>query len=125
MRKFFMAFVAGALLVGGTLVYAQGTATPAANLVWDQPNVANAVEAQAMTYYYYADGAVVAVVLSGVVCAGSAPVTCQVPFPAFTPGTHTLQLSAANAAGEGPKSAPPLSFTFVVLPSAPTNVRIQ
>jgi hypothetical protein len=105
-----------------TPVFAQAAAGK--QLVWDQGN-ATAAEAQVFTYRMYADGAVTGTVLSGVTCAVVATVvTCQVPFPAFTPGAHTLQLSAENAAGEGPKSAA-FSFTFVIVPSAPAALRIQ
>lgn len=102
---------------------AQGpTAIPGATLVWDQPN-ATAPEAQGFTYRYYPDGATTGVVLGSVLCGGSPVVTCAAPFPAFTPGSHTLTLSAGNLAGEGPKSVP-LGFVFVVAPSAPVQLRI-
>lgn len=99
------------------------SAVPGSTLAWDQSNT-DAVSAQAYTYKYYADGSSVGVVLTGVVCSGSAPVSCTAPFPAFTPGQHSLQLTATNAAGESVKSSP-FAFTFVVVPSAPANIRIQ
>ena len=98
------------------------TGTAASRLAWDQPNATTA-EAQALTYAVYADGATVGTVLTGVACVGAAPV-CSAPFPAFTPGAHTVTLTAKNVAGESPKSAP-LTFTFVVVPSAPATLRIQ
>jgi len=121
---------------------AQAQVTPGTPLLWDQPNAATAAIAQAYTFRVYADAATVGTVLSGVTCgtpysvlrriwdrlmrerAGTAPIVCQAPFPAFTLGPHTLTLSAANAAGEGPKSAA-FAFTFVVVPSAPANLRSQ
>ena len=99
-------------------------ATGTSQLAWDQAN-ATPTEAQAFTFRTYSDGAATGVVLTGVTCAAVGGVTvCQVAFPAFTPGPHTLQLTAANAAGESAKSVV-LSFTFVVVPSAPGNPRIQ
>lgn len=112
-----VAFVAVALLAIPHVASAQATGT--SKLAWDQPSVPDAATAQAFTYKYYADGAT-----TGVTCTGTAPVTCQVNYPAFTPGSHTLTLTASNVAGESPKSAV-FSFTFVVIPAAPNNIRIQ
>ena len=92
------------------------------SLAWDQTGT-TAVEAQAFTYKYYPDGAAVGVTLTGVTCTGT-PVACSVPFPAFTPGSHALTLTATNTAGESPKSSP-FAFVFVVVPGAPSNIRIQ
>jgi|SRR5581483_4152810 len=111
-----------ALSLAPTLLLAQ-TGTPSSKLIWDQtaPDLATA---QAYTYTSYPDGSATGTGLSGVTCSGTtSPFTCQVTYPAFTPGAHTLQLTAKNAAGESPKSAA-FSFTFVVLPAAPVNLRI-
>lgn len=98
------------------------TGTPASRLIFDQP-ASDLATAQAYVYRMYADGGS-AVVIGGVTCTGMAsPFLCAAPFPAFTPGTHTLQLAASNAAGEGPMS-PVFGFTFVVLPAAPQGIRI-
>lgn len=113
-----------ALVLCTVPVGAQTTGTPASKLAWDQPNVTSAADAQAFTYRAYADGATTGTVLTGVTCTGTTTVTCSVAFPAFTPGSHTVRLTAANSAGEGPQSAP-IAFTFVVVPSAPANVRVQ
>lgn len=110
------------LLLAAVAAPAQ-TPTTGTPLVWDQPNVADAAEAQSFTYRYYADGAATGIVLAGVVCSGSAPVICQAPFPAFTPGPHSLTLTASNSAGESAPSAA-LAFTFVVVPTSPANLRI-
>ena len=110
------------LLGAGVTAHAQTTS--ASQLAWDQ-GAANLATAQGLTYRYYADGSATPVTLSGVTCTGSAaPFVCTVAFPAFTPGAHTLQLAAANVAGESAKSLV-LSFTFVVIPDAPANLRIQ
>jgi hypothetical protein len=103
--------------------YAQ-TGTANSNLAWDQSNVATAAEAQAFTYRYYPDGSALGIVLANVACTGITPVICTVAFPAFTPGAHTLRLTASNVAGESAPSTV-LAFTFVVVPTAPSNPRIQ
>lgn len=115
-----------AFLTVATGAYAQTTGTPSSKLVWDQPNVASAAEAQGLAYKYYPDTVTTGTALTGVACVGTPPavVSCQVPFPAFTPGSHTLTLTAANVAGESLKSTP-LAFTFVVVPTAPANLRVQ
>ena|SRR5688572_9441272 len=100
------------------------SAVPGSVLVFDQPNASPAT-AQSYVYRYFPDGNPVGTVLTGVTCADvGGTTTCQVPFPAFTPGQHTIEISAENAAGESNNSAP-LTFTFVVVPSPPTNLRIQ
>ncbi len=94
-------------------------------IAWDQP-AGTLVEAQAYTYKYYPDSAATGTTLVGVTCAGTtAPFQCEVAFPAFTPGSHTLTLTAGNIAGESAKSSPPLSFVFVVTPGIPGNVHIK
>ena len=99
------------------------TSTPSSQIAWDQA-AADLATAQALTYRYYPDGAATGTVFSGVTCSGTAsPFTCTVAFPAFSPGPHSLTLSAANAAGESAKSAA-VSFTFVVIPAVPANPRI-
>jgi hypothetical protein len=117
-------------LLSGVVVYMMLTgaafaqAIPTSKLVWDQP-APDLATAQAYSYKYYPDGAATGIVIAPpITCALSGPViTCQTAFPAFTPGAHSLTLTATNAAGEGPKSAP-LNFTFVVIPAAPVNPRI-
>ena len=101
-----------------------GQATASKKLAWDQV-AGSLAEAQAYTYKYYPDGATTGIALSGVTCAGTAsPYVCEVAYPAFTPGAHTLTLTASNVAGESTPSAT-FSFSFVVVPSAPQNVRIK
>ena len=116
--------VVGILLMG-RVTYAQ-TAIPTSQLAWDQP-APTAEEAQGYTYRYYADGGLAGEILAGVTCSiptGTIVVVCMAPFPAFTPGTHTLTLTASNLAGESAQSTP-LTFTFVVTPGIPERVRIQ
>ena len=122
MRSLRLVLVALAIGLVPSLVSAQPPVTGGNTLVWDQPNT-TAAAAAAMTYRYYPDGSATGIGLSGVTCAGTTTVTCQAAFPAFTPGPHSLTIAATNTAGEGPKSAA-FSFSFVVLPSAPVNVRI-
>jgi hypothetical protein len=84
-------------------------------------------DAQALTFKLYADGAATGAVLAGVTCTAtttSGVFACEVPFPAFTPGNHSVQLTAGNVAGESAKSAP-LAFTFVVVPAVPTGLVIK
>jgi len=105
-----------------TVSYAQ-SATPSNRLAWDQSDATVAV-AEAYTFKQYADGSPTGTVITGVTCTAGAVVSCSAPFGAFTPGTHTIQLTATNAAGESVKSAV-FNFTFVVVPTAPGNLRVQ
>jgi len=100
----------------------QAQATGDSKLLFDQTAV-TLVEANSYIYRYYPDAATTGVILT-VICTGTvSPFTCSAAFPAFTPGTHTLTLTAANLAGESAKSAP-FTFTFVVVPGIPANIRI-
>lgn len=111
------------IIGGGARLSAQSVGTPASKIVVDQgaPDLATA---NGYVYRYYADGATTGTVIA-MTCAGSAsPFQCEGSIPAFTPGPHTVTLTASNVAGESPKSAP-LAFTFVVVPGAPQNPRIQ
>jgi hypothetical protein len=49
--------------------------------------------------------------------------TCELPFPALTPGAHSLVLIAWNIAGES--ASAPFLVTVVVVPTVPTNIRIK
>lgn len=83
---------------------------------------------QAYTYRVYADAVVVGTPTVAVCTAPVLPdttgFTCTFPVPPFAPGSHTLALSAANAAGESAKSAP-ISFTMIITPGTPGGLRIQ
>jgi hypothetical protein len=91
---------------------------------WDMTSP-SLTEAQGYTYRYYPDNATVGIALTNVTCIGTvSPFQCEVAFPAFAPGSHTLTLTASNLAGESPKSTP-LNFTFIVTPNAPQNLIIK
>jgi hypothetical protein len=93
------------------------------SLQWDIAGT-DLATVNAYIYRHYDDSAVTGVVFTGVSCVGAAsPFVCTVPFPAFTPGAHTVAVSAANVAGESPRTAP-LAFTFLVIPATPTTLRI-
>jgi hypothetical protein len=49
--------------------------------------------------------------------------TCEIPFPALTPGAHSLVLIAWNIAGEA--ASAPFAVTVVVIPAVPANIRIR
>lgn len=99
-------------------------AGPGKALAWDQSG-ATVADAQAYTYTVYADGATQGTVLAPVMCSAAAgPVVCSAAFPAFPPGDHTLQLTASSGGLESAKSAV-FSFTFVVVPNAPSGLRVQ
>jgi hypothetical protein len=124
MKRLILVALVFAMLGFAASASAQTPANPGNKIGWDQPASALA-EAQGYTYKYYADAGIVGVTLTPVACTGTAsPFQCEVAFPAFTPGAHTLALTASNTAGESVKSAP-LAFTFVVIPSAPTSLRIK
>jgi hypothetical protein len=121
MKKILVAVI---LLLIASTVYAQPPATGANKLGWDQaaPTLA---DAQGYTYKYFPDSATTGTALVSVTCIGAtSPYQCDVAFPAFTPGPHTLTLTTSNIAGESVKSLP-LNFAFVVTPGAATNLRIK
>jgi hypothetical protein len=107
--------------------FAQGTATGGNSLGWTQtgPDLATV---SAYTYKHYDDASATGVAFTGVTCAASTTTPgafdCQAPFPAFTPGSHSMAMTASNVAGESAKSSP-LSFVFVVVPAVPTSLRIK
>lgn len=87
----------------------------------DAPDLASV---QGYTFRLYIDGSATGAVLP-VTCTGAAiPFQCAGPIPAFTPGTHTVTVSASNEAGESDKSEA-LTFRMVIVPGKPTTLRIQ
>lgn len=121
--KFLTFSLALAILLCASVVSAQN-ATPLSKVAIDQaaPDVKSA---GLYTYKYYADGSTTGVTVTGVTCTGTiSPFTCTFSIPAFTPGNHSITVTASNEVGESPKSLP-LTFTFVVVPATPVNLRLQ
>jgi hypothetical protein len=107
-----------------TTVLSAQVGTPTNHLAWDQggPDLATV---QSYSYNLYPDAVAVPTILTSVTCSGTAsPFTCTVAFPTFTPGSHTLTVTAVDAAGESAKASPSLSFQFVVIPLAPVRLRV-
>lgn len=104
-------------------IIANAQAIPSSKLAWDQSG-ADLATVQAYTYKYYPDLATTGTVLSNVTCSGTtSPFQCEVAYPAFTPGNHTVKISASNIAGE--TLSDPFAFTFVVQPAKPLNLHIK
>lgn len=119
MKKLLLAL----LFVSIANVVSAQTAVTTSKIGWDQ-DAPSLAEAQSYTYKYYPDSAQGNAILANATCSGAgSPFQCQAPFPAFTPGPHTLTLTASNIAGESAQSSP-LSFVFVVTPSVPKSLRI-
>jgi hypothetical protein len=115
------------MMVAGLLLSthsASAQVTTANHLAWDQsaPDLATAT---GYNYKYYPDGSSLGTSLDGgVVCTGTAsPFQCTDLVPPFTPAAHTISITATNVAGESLKSNT-ITFTFVVVPSAPANLHI-
>jgi hypothetical protein len=117
MRSIRTIFLLALLTLSGSVAYAQA-ATPTSKFLLDIV-AADAPTAQAYTWRLYLDGAATGTVVSGVTCASaSGVITCTVPFPAMTPGSHSATFTAANTAGESAKSAA-VTFALVVVPNTP------
>lgn len=117
-----------AVLAYAGAAQAQTTVTPTNKLVWNEQGP-DLPTVQAYVFKVYADGAAAGTVAAAVVCGvrqlpDTTGFTCFLPFPAFTPGSHTLTLTASNAAGESAQSAA-LAFTMLVTPVVPGGLRIQ
>ena len=81
-----------------------------------------------VVYKLYIDDSLTGVVLP-VTCVSSGGVSvaaaaCSASMPAFTPGAHTIVLTASNEAGESERSDP-VTFRMVIVPGKPKDVRIQ
>lgn len=128
MKKIFLTLL-GALLLP-TLAHAQ-TGSASDKIAWTQM-AADLATAQGYTYRHYDDVSATGVVLAPVVCANQVPPVasvfdCAAPLPAFVTGAHTTALTAGTTvAGQPVESlkSTPLTFTFVVIPPAPTGVHI-
>jgi len=116
------------LMVGGIAMplSAQSPAVSSDRLGWTQQ--ASASELAELTYAVFVDGT--RQPLTGAICAPASAAgsyDCVAPFPAMTPGTHTIELVAIRTMGttvlESVKSAP-LQVQFVIVPVAPANLRV-
>lgn len=123
-------WLSGCLLIlggmGATPALAQSPAVPSDRLGWTQS--AGAAEIADLTFGVYVDGSKVALPTATCVAAATTGMyDCVAPFPAMTPGAHTLELVAIRTMGttvlESAKSVP-LAVTFVVVPSAPQSPRV-
>lgn len=131
MKKLFIISVVVSILLLSSLLNAQAVST--SKLAFDIPTSTLAV-AQGYAYKYYPDSAVTGTTLATVTCTGTAtPFQCEAPFPAFTPGSHTLTITAVltyvdvngvSQTLEGAKSTP-FTFTFIVNPGTPINLHIK
>jgi hypothetical protein len=112
------------LLLVPSIAYSQNpVATASQKFGWDQ-DIAEGENVPALVFKYYADGSTTGVVFTGVICGGTAPtLSCTVPIPAFTPGNHSIRISASNIAGESALSVP-FDFALIVVPAAPRAIRI-
>ena len=115
------------VLAGAAGAQAQPAAIATDRVGFDQP--ATSAELALLTWRFVLDGAP-AQPLAGVTCA---PISgqvdrhaCSAPWPAMTPGQHTIAIIARRTEGTLTlDSAPsaPFTFRFVVAPSTPENVR--
>jgi len=105
------------------VVMAQATGT--SKLLFDQ-SAPTLAEANSYIYRYYPDTAVLGIPLTTVCIGTTSPFICSAAFPAFTPSSHTLSLTAASSASPTNESGKSvlLSFTFILIPSIPVNPRI-
>lgn len=117
------------LLIPSTL-FAQTDANTVSKLAWDQDRLGP--EPLPLIYKYFADNATVGIQLTEVVCSSTnsadpnAVFACTAKFPAFTPGPHSIYITATNPSnplGISDKSET-LNFTFTVNPATPRNLRI-
>lgn len=116
------------LLLIPSLIQAQGPVSTANRFSWDE-QAPDLNTANSYTYLYYIDGLPTGVVLTGAKCFASLvpdPLTfnCTVNLPPFSPGSHTVQISATLSGVESAKSNA-VSFTFAIVPGIPFNFRIK
>lgn len=105
---------------------AQGT--PNTRLAWDQ-TAPDLTTAQGFTYKFYRDGSTLGTALTAISCTASVATSpvgtfpCSVVFPSSTPGVqHSIVITASNTSGESLKSVP-YTYTLIMLPAAPLNLR--
>lgn len=117
-------------LLIASAVFAQN-ASPTSLLSWvpqSSAGPATVTEANQYTYRYYPENGTNGITLTGVSCFAVANgVECTVPFPAFTPGSHTLTMTAmlpGDPTSESGRSEV-LAFTFTVKLLPPTKLTIK
>lgn len=115
-----LALLALALLALPTVALAQPAVTPGAGAFFDHDGV------NVASWGLQLDGgtwtAIAPVKGARVGTATPAVYEWSFPFPAATPGPHTLKLRACNIGGCTESDA--FAFQMIVLPSKPTNIRI-
>lgn len=98
--------------------------------MWDQCAPALA-DANRYTYPYVVDatpggpltGVVCVLAVPAIPCSGAATgFTCTGNYPALTPGTHTVTMTA-NDGGVASLPSTPFTFQFTIVPFAPRNLR--
>jgi len=115
------------ILLTSSSAFAQ--ATNNSKLSWIQPLdtlVTSAAQAQALVYKQYPDNAVTGIVLLNVTCTGTTAIICTAPLPAYTVGSHTITITAAQTTDPTTESIKSnvVLFTFKIIVSSPTNVTI-
>jgi hypothetical protein len=116
-----------ALLGAAQNVQAQTPVTSGQHFLWDEP-APDAATAAGYTYRYYTDNAATGTIFAGVTCVTSSTAgaqTCTVLIPAFTPGVHTVTLTAATSpTGTESAKSSPITFTMIFVPAPPANFRV-
>ena len=86
-------------------------------LAWDHDGINTA------GYALTVDGTRTDLLLTPVCAVVSAVRSCEIPFPALTPGEHVLIVSAYNVAGES--ASDPFPVVVMVVPGKPVNIKIK
>jgi hypothetical protein len=116
-----------ALLIAAT-AHAQ-TANPTSKLLWEQGNTSTPADALALIYRDYLDAATTGAILTPtgcVVTSGQTTTsTCTAPFPPMTVGAHAISITASTSqSGSESTRSNVVTFTLVIVPATPTNLRI-
>ena len=118
-------FIVTTMLVVGMGLGLSAQFSPSSRVQFDI-QAATLSDANGYTYRAYIDGAAgqeFPATCVDALQAGTFTCTSVAPLPALTIGPHTIELSAANVAGEGARSIP-FAFTIVASPNAPTSIRL-
>jgi hypothetical protein len=111
------------IVSGTTLVYAQNPVADGNDQLGFDQSGASLTEVQNYGYKMYIDNDVGGINIT-VTCAGTGPLfQCITDLPVLPVGTHTIQLTASNFAGESAKSLP-FVFDSVITPAPPVSMRI-